>query len=138
LARRFDYAGIQIKSLDERTVYLEQQIDKKLDERTKAVTDSAGDAQKNIDKQTTNVNTAAGNAIGNAAAQEELVKKKLAVDQLPNIQQLKPQLQALAESGGKLNLHCLSLLSGYAIWVLFGMAGLSLLLSAYAAIRSHR
>ena len=131
------YQGIQVKSIDARTAEMEQQIDKKLGERTKAIDERAAEAKGAIEGKQTEVTNAAKTATDFAIAQQKLVRDKLAVDELPNIRQLEPQLKALADSGGRLNLRCLSLLSGWSVWVLFSAAGLSLLLSLYAVFRMH-
>ncbi|SRR5713101_263355 len=125
------YGGIQLKGIADRTAEIEQ----KMAQRTKEIDDQATAALKEIAKQNTVVSSAAADAVKDAGIQRNLVRDKLAVDQLPDVRQLKKELEELAEAGGKLNLHCLSLLSGRAVWVLFGTAAISFLLSLYAVVK---
>jgi hypothetical protein len=118
---------------------IEQQIENKVAERTKGIDDNANAARAAIEQQrSAAVVDAAKDAVNDAGNQKNLVREKLAADQLPNIRQVREPLEDLAQAGGKLNLHCFSLLSGYAVWMLFGTAALSLLLSLYAVFRVHR
>jgi gas vesicle protein len=127
------YGAIQIRGIEDRTAVIEQ----KMAERTKEIDEQATEALKAIANQKTEVSNAAADAVKDADNQKNLVREKLAVDQLPDIRQLKKELEDLAQAGGRLNLHCLSLLSGRAVWVVFGTAALSFLLSLYALIRMH-
>lgn len=131
------YGGIQLKSIADRTGEILRQFDQKMQEQTKQVDDDATKARGEITEQKTKAVNAAKDAIDDAGNEKKLVRDKLGVDQLPDIRQLKDQLEALAQAGGRLNLHCLSLLSGHAVWVLFGAAALSLALSLYAVVKVH-
>lgn len=122
------YGVIQVKSTQDRTDEIVRQVEAKMATRTKEIDDAATAARGEIDKKTNVVIDAAREA----DRQKTLVREKLAVDQLPDIRQLKEQLHELAQTGGNLNLHSLSLLSGVAVWVLFGIEALSLGLSIYA------
>lgn len=121
------YGVIQVKSTQDRTDEIVRQVEAKMATRTKEIDDAATAARGEIDKKTNVVIDAAREA----DRQKTLVREKLAVDQLPDIRQLKEQLHELAQTGGNLNLHSLSLLSGVAVWVLFGIEALSLGLSIY-------
>jgi hypothetical protein len=127
------YGAIQLKGIEDRTA----EIEKKMAERTKEIDDQAAVTLKEMANQKTVVFNAAADAVKDAGNQKSLVREKLVVDQLPDIRQLKKELEELAQAGGKLNLRCLSLLSGSAVWVLFGTAALSLLMSLYAVIKVH-
>src|ERR1017187_7377180 len=117
------YGVLQVKSVQDRTEEIVRQVEAKMATRTKEIDDAATAAHGEIDKKTKAVMDAATEA----DRQKTLVREKLAVDQLPDTRQLKEQLQALAQAGGSLNLHCLSLLSGVAVWVLFN--------AVYVAVR---
>jgi len=121
------YGAVQLRGIDERTAAIES----KIAARNQEINDVATKARSAIENAKTD-------AVNDADKQKNLVREKLAVDQLPDIRQLKPELEALAQAGGRLNLHCLSLLSGWAVWVLFSTAGLSLLLSIYSGVRVTR
>jgi|ERR1017187_4901339 hypothetical protein len=106
------YGVIQVKSTQDRTDEIVRQVEAKMATRTKEIDDAATAARGEIDKKTNVVIDAAREA----DRQKTLVREKLAVDQLPDIRQLKEQLHELAQTGGNLNLHSLSLLSGVAVW----------------------
>jgi len=137
------YSGIQIKGVQEQAAEVKRQmsdfqteVERRLAEQTKRIDDDARTAAEEIRKQTKGVRDAATVAIKDAGDQQAIVRQKLDVDKVPDIQQLKGELAALAQAGGKLNLHCLTLLSGYSVWVLFGAAGLSLVLSIWALLKA--
>lgn len=125
------YGAIQLRGIDARTA----EIKEKMTEKIKEIDDLTNAARNTIEKQKTVVSNAVADAVKDAGDQKNLAREKLAVEQLPDIRQLKPELEALAQAGGRLNLHCLSLLSGWAVWVLFSTEGLSLLLSLYAVVK---
>jgi hypothetical protein len=125
------YGAIQLKGIDDRTA----EIERKIAERTKEIDARANAAAGAIENQKIAVSKAAADAVGDVDSQKNLARQKLAVDQLPDIRQVKQELEALTQAGGRLNLHCLSLLSGRAVWVLFGTEAFSVLFSVIALAR---
>lgn len=102
------YGGIQVKSIADRTDEILGQFDKKMKERTKQIDDDTAEARGKIKEQETAVVVAAKDAVAEAGNEKNLVREKLAVDQLPDIRQLKEQLEAIARLvGNSTSIACL-------------------------------